>query len=81
MKRERVERLIELTQRLSLESHRRRVGERIEILIEGASRDGGGLRGRTRQNVTVNATGHADTGAIVGVEITAASSTSLRGQI
>lgn len=81
VKRERVERLIELTQRLSLASNLRRVGESAEILIEGASRDGVGLRGRTRQNVTVNATGHADPGAIVSVKITAASSTSLRGLI
>jgi tRNA-2-methylthio-N6-dimethylallyladenosine synthase len=80
-KSERVQRLVSLTQELALESHRRMVGRRVEILVEGASRDGLHLRGRTRQNVTVNAAGEAEPGAIVTVEVTAATSTTLRGRL
>lgn len=78
---ERVERLVALTQDLSLAAHRRWVGRRAEVLIEGASRDGRLLRGRTRQNVTVNVSGAVEPGAIVQVEITGATSTTLRGRL
>ena len=81
VKRERVERLIALTQELALASRGRWVGRRAEVLVEGASRDGLLLRGRTRQNVTVNIDGAAEPGAIVDVRITAATSTTLRGSI
>ena len=81
VKRERVERLIALTQELALAAHGRWVGRSAEVLVEGASRDGLLLRGRTRQNVTVNVDGAADPGAIVDVRITAATSTTLRGTI
>ena len=52
-----------------------------EVLVEGASRDGEQHRGRTRQNVTVNIAGAVEPGAIVTVEITAATSTTLRGTV
>ena len=78
---ERVERLLTLTQELGVAAHRRWVGRRAEVLIEGASRDGRLLRGRTRQNVTVNVSGAAEPGAIVKVEITGATSTTLRGRL
>jgi tRNA-2-methylthio-N6-dimethylallyladenosine synthase len=81
VKRERVERLIALTQELALASRRRWVGRRAEVLIEGASRDGRRQRGRTRQNVTVNVAGSAEPGAIVTVEVTGATSTTLRGRL
>ncbi len=81
VKRERVERLIALTQELALSSRRRWVGRRAEVLIEGPSRDGKGLRGRTRQNVTANVTGATEPGAIVEIEVTGASSTTLRGRV
>jgi tRNA-2-methylthio-N6-dimethylallyladenosine synthase len=80
VKRERVERLIALTQELGLEAHRRWVGRRAEVLIEGPSRDGRGLRGRTRQNVTANVSGAPGPGAIVEIEVTGATSTTLRGR-
>jgi tRNA-2-methylthio-N6-dimethylallyladenosine synthase len=78
---ERVERLIALTQELALASRRAWVGRRAEVLVEGASRDGRLYRGRTRQNVTVNIAGAVKPGAIVTVEITAATSTTLRGTV
>ncbi len=81
VRRERVERLIELTQQLALASRQAWVGRRAEVLIEGTSRDGELHRGRSRQNVTVNVAGAVEPGAIVTVEITAATSTTLRGTV
>jgi tRNA-2-methylthio-N6-dimethylallyladenosine synthase len=57
------------------------IGRRVEVLIEGASRDGRLLRGRTRQNVTANVAGSAEPGAIVKAEVTGATSTTLRASI
>jgi tRNA-2-methylthio-N6-dimethylallyladenosine synthase len=81
VRRRRVERLIELTQQQALASRRAWVGRRAEVLVEGASRDGVQHRGRTRQNVTVNISGAVEPGAIVMVDITAATSTTLRGSV
>jgi tRNA-2-methylthio-N6-dimethylallyladenosine synthase len=79
-KRDRVRRLVEATQRLALASRRRWVGRRVEVLVEGPSRQGGAVRGRTRQNVTVNFGGAAEPGTIVEVAITGATSTTLSGR-
>jgi tRNA-2-methylthio-N6-dimethylallyladenosine synthase len=81
VRRERVERLIELTQQQALAPHSAWVGRRADVLVEGKSRDGRLHRGRTRQNVTVNVSGAVEPGAIVAVEITAATSTTLRGRV
>jgi tRNA-2-methylthio-N6-dimethylallyladenosine synthase len=81
VKRGRVARLIALTQELALASKRRWVGRTAEVLIEGVSKDGRLLRGRTRQNVTVNVDGPSEPGAIVKARITAATSTTLRGTL
>ncbi len=81
VRRERVERLIALTQQQALDSRRAWIGRRAEVLVEGLSRDGWSLRGRTRQNVTVNLSGAVEPGAIVTVDISAATSTTLRGAI
>jgi tRNA-2-methylthio-N6-dimethylallyladenosine synthase len=80
-RRARVERLVEVTQRLALSARHAWVGRRAEVLVEGPSRRGDRLRGRTRQNVTVNFTGAAEPGAIVEVEIEEATSTTLRGRL
>ncbi len=80
VRRARVARLVEVTQRLALTSHRRWVGRRVDVLIEGPSRQPGGTRGRTRQHVTVNFGGAAQAGTIVDVEITGATSTTLAGR-
>jgi tRNA A37 methylthiotransferase MiaB len=77
----RVERLVGLTQKLGLAARERWVGRAAEVLIEGISRDGRQLRGRTRQNVTANVSGAAEPGAIVRAEITGATSTTLRGRL
>ncbi len=81
VKRDRVERLVALTQRLAFASRQAWVGRTVEVLVEGPSRDGLGSRGRSRQNVTVNVPGRLEPGAIVKAEIIGATSTTLRGRI
>jgi tRNA-2-methylthio-N6-dimethylallyladenosine synthase len=77
---ERMERLVELTQRLARERNEQRVGHLEQVLVEGPSRtDTSVLRGRTRRNTTVNFTGEAAAGDLVEVRIDAATSTTLRG--
>jgi tRNA-2-methylthio-N6-dimethylallyladenosine synthase len=80
VKRARIERLVEVVQRLAGERNRSRVGRVEEVLVEGPSRtDQALLRGRTRRNTTVNFDGGATTGDLVSVRITGATSTTLRG--
>ena len=80
VKRERIERLIDVVQSVAAARNRNRVGGVEEVLAEGPSRtDAAILRGRTRRNTTVNFTGSASAGELVGVRIESASSTTLRG--
>jgi tRNA-2-methylthio-N6-dimethylallyladenosine synthase len=80
VKRERIERLIDVVQGVAAARNRHRVGGVEEVLAEGPSRtDAAILRGRTRRNTTVNFTGSASAGELVGVRIESASSTTLRG--
>jgi tRNA-2-methylthio-N6-dimethylallyladenosine synthase len=78
---ERMERLVELTQRIARERNEARVGRVEEVLVEGPSRtDATLLRGRTRRNTTVNFAGTADAGELTPVLIESATSTTLRGR-
>jgi tRNA-2-methylthio-N6-dimethylallyladenosine synthase len=80
VKRERMERLVELVQRRAAEGAQRFVGREMEVLVEGPSRtDPTRLRGRTRHNKTVNFDGTAQAGEMVRVEIDSATSTTLSG--
>jgi len=80
LKIERMERLVELTQRIAQERNAARVGRLEEVLVEGPSRtDSKLLRGRTRRNTTVNFDGAAEPGELVSVVIEGATSTTLRG--
>ena len=80
VKAERIERLIELCQRVALERNAARVGRVEQVLVEGPSRtDAALLRGRTRRNTTVNFAGDAQPGELVDVRIDDATSTTLRG--
>lgn len=80
IKRERIERLIELVQKTAGDRNRRRIGGVEEVLVEGRSRTDQALfRGRTRRNTTVNFTGEAGAGELVQVRIDNATSTTLRG--
>ncbi len=80
VKRERMQRLVELVQRRAQERSQRFVGRTMEVLVEGPSRnDPTRLRGRTRHNKTVNFDGTAEPGELVEVEISGATSTTLSG--
>jgi tRNA-2-methylthio-N6-dimethylallyladenosine synthase len=81
VKHERLERLVEVVQRIAAERNAERVGRVEEVLVEGASRtDGALLRGRTRRNTTVNFAGFAQPGEVVDVLVEASTSTTLRGR-
>jgi tRNA-2-methylthio-N6-dimethylallyladenosine synthase len=81
VKRERIERLIDVVQRSAAERNAGRVGRVEEVLVEGPSRtDPSLLRGRTRRNTTVNFAGSAAPGELVPVAIAGSSSTTLRGE-
>jgi tRNA-2-methylthio-N6-dimethylallyladenosine synthase len=79
---ERMERLVEVTQRIAAARNAARVGGVEQVLVEGPSRtDASLLRGRTRRNTTVNFTGDAQTGELVDVRIERSTSTTLRGTL
>jgi len=81
VKRARMERLVEVVQRVAAERNAARVGRVEEVLVEGPSRtDTTLLRGRTRRNTTVNFAGDAGPGELVPVLIERATSTTLRGR-
>jgi tRNA-2-methylthio-N6-dimethylallyladenosine synthase len=80
VKRDRIERLIDVVQHGASARNAERVGGVEEVLVEGASRtDPLLLRGRTRRNTTVNFAGTAAPGELVDVRIEDATSTTLRG--
>jgi tRNA-2-methylthio-N6-dimethylallyladenosine synthase len=80
VKRDRIERLIELVQQIAAERNAERVGRVEQVLVEGASRtDASLLRGRTRRNTTVNFAGTAGPGELADVRIESATSTTLKG--
>ena len=81
VKHERLERLIEVVQRVARMRNLERVGRVEEVLVEGPSRtDAALLRGRTRRNTTVNFAGATQPGDLVPIRITGATSTTLRGE-
>jgi tRNA-2-methylthio-N6-dimethylallyladenosine synthase len=82
VKHERLERLVEVVQRIAAERNAERVGGLEEVLVEGPSRtDPALLRGRTRRNTTVNFAGAAQAGELVDVQIDGATSATLRGRV
>jgi tRNA-2-methylthio-N6-dimethylallyladenosine synthase len=81
VKRDRVERLIDVVQGSAARRNAERVGVVEEVLVEGPSRtDPSVLRGRTRRNTTVNFSGTAAAGELAAVRIAASTSTTLRGE-
>ena len=80
VKRDRIERLVEVVQRGAARRNEERVGRTESVLVEGPSRTAPDLlRGRTRRNTTVNFTGEAEAGDLVDVAIERATSTTLAG--
>jgi tRNA-2-methylthio-N6-dimethylallyladenosine synthase len=81
VKHERLERLVEVVQRVAAERNAERVGRVEEVLVEGPSRTSPSLvRGRTRRNTTVNFAGSARAGELVEVLVESSTSTTLRGR-
>ncbi|MBM2823664.1 MAG: modification enzyme, MiaB family [Thermoleophilia bacterium] len=81
VKHERLERLVEATQRIAAERNAERIGGVEEVLVEGSSRtDPTLLRGRTRRNTMVNFAGSAPAGSFVMVAIDESTSATLRGR-
>jgi len=81
IKRARMERLVDVVQKVAARRNEARVGLVEEVLVEGPSRtDPTLVRGRTRRNTTVNFVGSAPVGALVPVEIESSTSTTLKGR-
>ncbi|MGH3077843.1 MAG: tRNA (N6-isopentenyl adenosine(37)-C2)-methylthiotransferase MiaB [Gaiellaceae bacterium] len=81
VKHERLERLVDVVQRVATERNAERVGRVEEVLVEGPSRTSASLlRGRTRRSTTVNFAGSALPGDLVDVLIEGSTSTTLRGR-
>jgi tRNA-2-methylthio-N6-dimethylallyladenosine synthase len=79
---ERMERLVEVVQRIAREKNEARVGVVEQVLVEGPSRTEPSLyRGRTRRNTTVNFAGPVEAGELVDVRIDGATSTTLKGTL
>jgi tRNA-2-methylthio-N6-dimethylallyladenosine synthase len=80
VKHERIERLVDVVQRVAHARNQERVGGVEQVLVEGPSRTDPSLRrGRTRRNTTVNFRGQAQAGELVDVRVDSATSTTLRG--
>ena len=80
VKRERIERLVDLVQHHARRRNEALVGTVQEVLVEGSSRTDAGLgRGRSRGNKTVLFAPPAPEGALVPVRIESATSQTLRG--
>jgi len=81
-KQERLDRLLALQRALTLERNKSFVGSRQQVLVEGFSKRGDQLSGRTSGNRVVNFAGDPTlTGSIVEVTITRAFQNSLFGEI
>jgi tRNA-2-methylthio-N6-dimethylallyladenosine synthase len=77
-----MDRLVEVVQRRAAEQARRFVGRTLDVLVEGSSRtDPSRLRGRIGHGKVVNFSGLAQPGEIVPVQITAATSQTLAGEM
>jgi tRNA-2-methylthio-N6-dimethylallyladenosine synthase len=81
VKRERIQRLVELVQTHAARHNAALVGSVVELLVEGPSRtDPAVVRGRTRTNKAVNFSGPAEPGRLVDVLITGSTSQTLTGR-
>lgn len=79
-KKERLKRLVDLVRLLAAERAQRFIGRDLEVLVEGKSRTNEArLRGKTRQNKTVNFDGIAAPGEFAEVRIEEATSMTLSG--
>ena len=79
-KRRRLEVLVDLTKRITLESNQKLVGSLVEVLLEGPDeRTPGAMRGRTRTNKMVISTGGGQIGDLILVKVEEAGTWYLKG--
>ena len=82
VKEDRLADVLELQRDITLRKNARLVGSLQEVLVEGKSKKGGTLTGRTRGNKAVNFNGNeALRGTLVTVRITSAGQNSLTGEL
>jgi tRNA-2-methylthio-N6-dimethylallyladenosine synthase len=82
VKEQRLDRLLKVQKEITLAKNRSQIGTVKEILIDGVSKKGGKLSGRTRGNKVVNVAAPASLiGSLVNVAITSAGVNSLNGQV
>jgi tRNA-2-methylthio-N6-dimethylallyladenosine synthase len=82
VKEDRLAQILELQREITLRKNAQLVGSFQEVLVEGSSKKGGTLTGRTRGNKAVNFAGAGDLkGSLVTVRITAAGPNSLTGEL
>ena len=82
VKEDRLARVLELQKTLSSRKNRNHIGTIQEILVDGCSKKGGMLSGRTRGNKTVNVEAPvARIGSFMHVRITSVGESSLSGQV
>ena len=81
IKMERLQRLQELQNRITLKKNRKLAGQQLTVLVEGTSKKGGQLTGRTASNKVVNFDGDAQmVGKLVEVVIKESYLNSLKGE-
>ncbi len=82
IKKDRFNRLLELQNSICLEINEAMVGEVVNVLVEGMSKNNSSIfTGRTRDNKIVNFKGETQKGEIVIVKITSAHTWSLNGEM
>jgi tRNA-2-methylthio-N6-dimethylallyladenosine synthase len=82
VKDERLSRVFDLQRAVTLRKNHGQLGAVVQVLVEGRSKRGGTLSGRTRQNRVVNVAGHDDlVGTLINVRITSAGPNSLSGEL
>jgi tRNA-2-methylthio-N6-dimethylallyladenosine synthase len=82
LKEERLDQVLELQKSISMARNKEQIRAVLEVLIDGFSKKGGKLSGRTRGNKAVNIAGPAGLiGSLVQVKITSAGVSSLTGTI
>ena len=82
VKENRLEQVFALQKEITHRKNSKQIGSLQEVLVEGESRKGGTLTGRTRGNMAVNFTGpHHLKGSLVKVRITSAGPNSLSGDL
>ena len=82
IKEKRLDRILALQKEITIQKNRELIGTTQEILLDGFSKKGGMITGRTRGNKAVNVSADPSLiGALVSVKITAAGMKSLTGQL